>query len=80
MKIALLLILFVIAPSAEGPPAAEPTPNEISAIHEQIKADRAKAKAPKLMRKTIQRLVFGIATQMENGLGIFQRKPADDGS
>ena len=45
VKIALLLILFVIAPAAEGPPAAEPTPNEISAIHEQIKADRAKAKA-----------------------------------
>jgi hypothetical protein len=45
VKIALLLTLLVIAPSAEGPTAAEPTPNEIPSIHEQIKADRAKAKA-----------------------------------
>ena len=44
MKIALLLTLFAIAPSAEGPPLAEPVPNEIPSIHEQIKADRAKAK------------------------------------
>jgi hypothetical protein len=45
VKIALLLTLFAIAPSAEGSPVAEPVPNEIPSIHEQIKADRAKAKA-----------------------------------
>jgi hypothetical protein len=45
MKIALLLTLFAITPPAEGPPIAEPVPNELPSIHEQIKADRARAKA-----------------------------------
>ena len=44
MKIALLLTVFAAASSAEGPPRAEPVPNEIPSIREQIKADRAKAK------------------------------------
>jgi hypothetical protein len=34
-----------IAPSVEGTPAVEPVPNELPSIHEQIKADRARAKA-----------------------------------
>jgi len=37
-------MVFAIASSAEGSPAAESVPNEIPSIHEQIKADRAKAK------------------------------------
>jgi len=45
MKIALLLTLFAISPSAEGSPVAKPVPNEFPSMHEQIKADRAKAKA-----------------------------------
>lgn len=45
MKIALLLTMFALTPAAEGPPAAEPAPNGDTSIHEQIKADRARAKA-----------------------------------
>lgn len=44
MKIALLLTVFAVAASAEGPPMAESVPNEIPSIREQIKADRAKAR------------------------------------
>lgn len=44
MKIALLLIVFAAASSAEAPPKAEPVPNQIPSIREQIKADRARAK------------------------------------
>ena len=45
MQIALLLTLLAITPAAEAPPVAEPAPNGDSSIHEQIKADRARAKA-----------------------------------
>jgi hypothetical protein len=49
MKIALLVTLFVISlsaeVSAEGPLMIEPDPLAIPSIHEQIKADRAKARA-----------------------------------
>ena len=45
MKIALLLTMFALTPAAEAPPAAEPAPNGDTSIHEQIKADRARAKA-----------------------------------
>jgi hypothetical protein len=41
MKIALLVILLVT--SAEGEPATAPIPEPLS-IHEQIRADRARAK------------------------------------
>ena len=44
VKIALLLTLLAISPSAEGAAIAEPVPNELPSIHEQIKADRARAK------------------------------------
>ena len=45
MKIALVLTLLAIAPSAEASPVAQPVPSEFPSMHEQIKADRAKAKA-----------------------------------
>jgi hypothetical protein len=44
VKIALLLTLLAVSPAAEGTSVAEPVPNEPPSIHEQIKADRAKAK------------------------------------
>jgi hypothetical protein len=43
MKIALLLTLLAIATSAQAQVA--PDPKDLSSIREQIKADRAKAKA-----------------------------------
>lgn len=44
VKTALLLTMVAVSLSAEGPSAAEPVPNEPPSLHEQIKADRAKAK------------------------------------
>ena len=44
MKIALLVTLLVISASAHGQVANAP-PNDASSIREQIKADRARAKA-----------------------------------
>jgi hypothetical protein len=45
MNIAVLLTVLAISPSVEGPPAAEPVVSELPSIHEQIKADRVRAKA-----------------------------------
>lgn len=49
MKIALLVMLFVISLaaelSAEGSIVIKPDPPTLPSIHEQIKADRAKARA-----------------------------------
>lgn len=49
MKVALLVMLFVISLSgelsAEGSIMIKPAPAEIPSIHELIRADRAKAKA-----------------------------------
>jgi hypothetical protein len=49
VKIALLVMLFVISLSAElsaeGSIMVKPAPAEIPSIHDQIRADRAKAKA-----------------------------------
>ena len=45
MKIALLVTLLVISASAQGQVATAPVPKDPPSIHEQIKADRARAKA-----------------------------------
>jgi hypothetical protein len=45
MKIALLVTLLVTSASAQGQVATAPIPKETPSIHEQIKADRARAKA-----------------------------------
>jgi hypothetical protein len=45
MKIALLVMLLAIPASAQGQVATAPVPKEPLSIRDQIKADRAKAKA-----------------------------------
>jgi hypothetical protein len=44
MKIALLVTLLAISPSAEGQTTAAPASKEAASIRELIQADRAKAK------------------------------------
>lgn len=45
MKIALVVTLLAISTSAQGQVAAAPAPKDDPAIREQIRADRARAKA-----------------------------------
>ena len=71
MKIALVVTLLAITTSAQGQVATAPVPKDGPSIREQIKADRARAKADD---ENGRRLALGIVTAMESGRGTVRKR------
>jgi len=71
MKMALVVTLFAISSFAQGQVGNAPVARDSPSIREQIKTDRAKAKADDEDGPTAR---LGIATAMESGRGTVRKR------